>query len=136
VLAEGKELIIRNCVALGTASIGSFARQEKNSWLSPFIVTTDDFLSIDPIGATGARKSDGSLPDITYMHLAAGSDLIDAGVNVGLPYYGSAPDLGCFERGLTAAEEHRVETRIRIYPNPVIDKAVLYFASVLPADTR
>jgi hypothetical protein len=27
----------------------------------------------------------------------AGSDLIDKGVDVGLPYTGSAPDLGAFE---------------------------------------
>jgi len=43
------------------------------------------------------RKVDGSLPDITFGHLKAGSDLIDKGINVGLPYSGSAPDLGAFE---------------------------------------
>lgn len=31
------------------------------------------------------------------MHLVAGSDLIDAGVNIGSPYTGVAPDLGAFE---------------------------------------
>jgi chitin-binding protein len=31
------------------------------------------------------------------LRLAAGSTLIDKGVNVGLPYSGSAPDLGAFE---------------------------------------
>ena len=31
------------------------------------------------------------------MHLAADSDLIDAGLNVGLPFNGPAPDLGAFE---------------------------------------
>jgi len=39
------------------------------------------------------------LPDITFMHLAAGSDLIDGGTDVGQWYYGNAPDLGCFEYG-------------------------------------
>ncbi len=43
------------------------------------------------------RKPDFSLPDITFGHLVQGSDLIDKGVNVGLPYSGSAPDLGPFE---------------------------------------
>ena len=43
------------------------------------------------------RKADGSLPDITAFHLAPGSDLIDAGIDTGLPYYGSSPDLGAFE---------------------------------------
>ena len=31
------------------------------------------------------------------MHLASSSDLINAGTNVGYPYYGSAPDIGAFE---------------------------------------
>ncbi len=31
------------------------------------------------------------------MHLTSGSYLIDAGLNVGLPYNGAAPDLGAFE---------------------------------------
>ena len=45
----------------------------------------------------GTAKADGSLPDIDFMRLVAGSHLIDAGVDVGLPYNGSAPDLGYFE---------------------------------------
>ncbi len=43
------------------------------------------------------RKADGSLPDITFMHLVAGSDLVNAGLDVGLPFIGPAPDLGAFE---------------------------------------
>jgi hypothetical protein len=31
------------------------------------------------------------------VHLAQGSDLIDAGTDVGLPYLGNGPDLGSFE---------------------------------------
>jgi hypothetical protein len=31
------------------------------------------------------------------MRLAADSDLIDAGANIGLPFFGTAPDLGAFE---------------------------------------
>jgi uncharacterized repeat protein (TIGR02059 family) len=37
------------------------------------------------------------LPQITAFHLAVGSKLIDAGVDVGLPFTGNAPDLGAFE---------------------------------------
>ena len=62
-----------------------------------FTVTNDDFVSIDSSQIHAARKKDGSLPDITFLKLAPGSDLIDAGVNVGLPYYGSAPDIGYSE---------------------------------------
>ena len=35
--------------------------------------------------------------------LALGSPLIDAGVNVGLPFSGKAPDIGAFETGPAAA---------------------------------
>jgi hypothetical protein len=91
---------IINCVShLSTGvSLGGVTTQLTNSWESPFVVTNDDFVSIDPNAAYGNRNSDGSLPNITFMHLAAGSDLIDGGTDVMVvPYCGSAPDLGCFE---------------------------------------
>ena len=50
----------------------------------------------------GYEDADGSLPDVQFLHLAAGSDLVDKGVDVGLPFSGSAPDLGAFEYGATA----------------------------------
>jgi len=43
------------------------------------------------------RKADGSLPDVNFFHLNSSSKLIDKGVNVGLPFNGTAPDLGAFE---------------------------------------
>ena len=69
------------------------------------ITTTDaDFLALPADSAdcvailTASRQSDGSLPDIgNYFHLAANSDLIDAGVNVGLSFNGPAPDIGYAE---------------------------------------
>lgn len=127
-LAVGKTLTIKNCADLGNkAEIGSFAQQEKNSWLSPFVVTATDFRSIDAAAAKGPRKSDGSLPDIEYMHLMPGSDLIDAGVNLGLTYSGSGPDLGCFETGLTAIRNPGASTAVLCYPNPVNDQGLIQF---------
>lgn len=91
---------IINSVALGNSgSFSSNVVQQTNSWHSQFVVTNDDFISIDTTGVRAPRKPDGSLPDINFMHLAAGSDLIDAGTDVGLPFTGSAPDLGAFELG-------------------------------------
>jgi len=46
----------------------------------------------------GPWQADGSLPNCSFLHLVAGSDLINKGTNVGIPYTGSAPDLGAFER--------------------------------------
>jgi hypothetical protein len=89
---------VKNCVALGAyGSLGGYAVQATNSWMPPFVVTSDDFVSIDTAGVRDPRNADGSLPDIVFMHLVPGSDLIDAGTNVGLPFFGSGPDLGAFE---------------------------------------
>jgi len=59
-----------------------------------YTVTNDDFVSVDSSQIRLPRKIDGSLPDITFLKLAPGSDLINGGTDVGLPYYGSAPDYG------------------------------------------
>jgi hypothetical protein len=79
------------------ATIGDVTNVDHNTWDLPVTVTDADFLSIDVTGVTGARQSDGSLPVLNFMKLAAGSDLINKGVNVGLPYVGTAPDLGAYE---------------------------------------
>lgn len=105
-LDTGKVAVLINCDVLGNfGSLGSFVDQQTDSWLSPFNVTNGDFVSTDTAGVRGPRKSDGSLPDIEFMHLAAGSDLIDAGTDVGLPFNGTAPDLGAFETGSTVPVE-------------------------------
>ena len=52
--------------------------------------------------AVGPRQADGSLPSIDFLKLASGSHLVDAGVDVGLPFNGAAPDLGWFESGTPA----------------------------------
>jgi fibronectin type 3 domain-containing protein len=104
-LDSGYTLTLTNCVNfIGTISIWSSAIQTTCSWKSPFSVSVTDFVSTDYSAVTGPRKADGSLPDITFMHLAAGSDLIDGGTNVGLPYNGTKPDLGCFEYTVSAVD--------------------------------
>lgn len=66
--------------------------------MDPVSVNASDFESVSSAGAAGPRQADGSLPDLPFLHLAAGSDLIDRGVDVGLPYSGSSPDVGAYER--------------------------------------
>jgi hypothetical protein len=60
-------------------------------------ITIDDFMSVDPSELISPRQADGSLPEIKFLKPAKGSDLIDAGVDVGLSYKGSKPDIGAFE---------------------------------------
>jgi hypothetical protein len=97
-LASGKTATLTNCVSDGASGVNLASGV---SWLvettDNFAAANSNFVSVDPTAAYGARKTDGSLPDITFMHLAAGSTLINSGTDVGLPYHGSKPDLGCFE---------------------------------------
>jgi len=64
---------------------------------SEFVVDDSDFISLNYTQLNNPRQSDGSLPEIEFLHLNSGSDLIDGGITVGLQYQGEAPDLGAFE---------------------------------------
>lgn len=96
-------MILRNCISFsntsGSNSFASAAVQERNSWQSPFSssLNSASFLSVDSIGLRAPRNANGSLPHINFLHLAPTSNMIDGGVNVGLPFNGTAPDLGAFE---------------------------------------
>lgn len=77
--------------------IGGSAIETTNSWQGGLTVNSSDFQSLDDSQLNAARNSDGTLPSITFMKLTSGSDLINAGTDVGLPYTGPAPDLGYAE---------------------------------------
>lgn len=68
-----------------------------NSFFGQQPVATD-FQNLDETQLVLPRNSDGSLPDITLLHLHNQSHCVDAGVDVGFPYRGKCPDLGAFER--------------------------------------
>lgn len=62
---------------------------------------TNAFVSTSDAGAKDPRQADGSLPNLDFLKPKAGGVLIDRGVDVMLPYVGSAPDLGAYEYGAT-----------------------------------
>jgi len=82
-----------------------------NSWdlnLTPankdFLSVTDPSMTVKDVsaessGALGPRQADGSLPNVDFLKLIAGSQMIDKGTDVGLPFVGGAPDLGAYEFG-------------------------------------
>jgi uncharacterized repeat protein (TIGR02059 family) len=72
---------------------------DHNTWNSASPISDADFVSTDMTQLKRTRKGDGSLPDIDFAKLKAGSSFIDAGIDVGLPFSGTAPDLGPFETG-------------------------------------
>jgi hypothetical protein len=103
-LNDGSPHTVRNTIAFdvdgsGVTEFSGAIDDDHNTW-NGIGVSAADFVDLDMTAlmtaATAARGPDGSLPDIG-LHLSPGSSLIDAGVDVGLPYNGSAPDLGAFE---------------------------------------
>ena len=100
--ANGCALYIRNCISYNSHS-GNMLNadlveaNDHNSWNDGFSVRASDFQSTDESLILAARNADGSLPVNGLMRLRAGSALVDAGVNVGYAYKGTAPDLGCYE---------------------------------------
>ncbi len=128
-IRTGETLTVKNCISLASPGVTIAGVPNPilatNSWLAPFSGATNaDFISIDTAGVRGPRKPDGSLPDINFMHLAPGNQFIDAGTDVGLPFYGIAPDLGCFETGGNTGVTEEISSRISVsrllqnYPNP------------------
>ncbi len=59
-----------------------------NIWNDDYPLPSPEGISADPLFVN---------PDNNNYHLQPDSPCINAGINVGLPYYGSAPDMGAFE---------------------------------------
>ena len=96
-------LIIKNCISYkNTYSFQVSNTQSNNSWNDKNMTpSAADFVSLDTTQILSPRQADGSLPEITFMRLQEDSKFVDAGVDVGLEYEGKAPDLGCYEYGMS-----------------------------------
>jgi hypothetical protein len=92
-------------------------------------VSDEDFLSLDEALLVQPRQADGNLPQVDFMKLSPGSDLVDRGEDIGFPYHGTAPDLGAFEQEYTNVSNRSRQqyfnhansrgSGIRMFPNPV-----------------
>lgn len=116
----GEGVIVRNNLAWGPAgsdpildglavTFGALSTLDHNTfaaddvWSDLGLVSDADFAGLDELELLAPRQADGSLPVISMLQLVEGSDLVDAGVDVALPFNGLAPDLGAFEWGLSAS---------------------------------
>lgn len=73
-----------------------------NSWDTGGLTIADNsFLSVSSVGADGNRSATGELPVLEFLHpdhtAASANNIVDKGVNVGIPYYGDNPDMGAYE---------------------------------------
>lgn len=125
ILTGDKAHIMKNNIAFPnkTAYIGGdYVSGEYNTWNLNITSAESDFLSVDDpsmtvtgqdlstiAGMLGPRQSDGSLPDLDFLKLRENSQMIDKGVDVGLPYMGNAPDLGAYEFGIVLQSSSSIE---------------------------
>jgi hypothetical protein len=129
--------VFKNCISYSGAGVDIVAGsvQISNSWQN-FSVSAADFASLDASLAFVARNADHTLPTNGFARLASGSQLIDKGVNVGLPFSGSAPDLGAYEfssassRNLDLSNAHTNGGAFQLQVNGLTSHgAVVFYAS-------
>lgn len=138
-LNDGSPHTVRNTIAFDVDGddntiISPEVDDAFNTW-NGIGVSAGDFVSINMDDlyedATAPRNADGSLPEIG-LQLDPSSPLIDAGIDVGLPYFGPAPDLGAFEVGLTGLWDtgnpsaENIIT-LKTSPNPFTNNTVISF---------
>jgi len=100
--AVGRGNLRNNIAYTGTATAYlSGTTASHNTWNLGVPLSDAQFQSVSTSGWDAPRRTDGNLPVLPHLRLAATSALIDKGTSVGLPYHGTAPDLGAFERGNT-----------------------------------
>jgi hypothetical protein len=115
--------ILKNNISFdGTNSIVSTSIDTSNSW-NGFFVTWQDFLSIDTSLAIISRDENYQIPYTDFLRLKPTSQFVDAGIDVGIPYFGEAPDIGAFENGsITNIETEKTILNefalLQNYPNP------------------
>jgi len=118
-LASGQShTLVNNLSISGTVTVKN-ATEKNNSWNDGYAATSGEVKSLDTSLARAPRTADGSLPENELFRPKAGGGLVDKGVDVGLPFTGLSPDIGCFESTVTvslakAPLQHQSLTRLTV----------------------
>jgi len=114
--------VLRNNISLSGDVLMFAAIDDSNNTWNGINAGGVDFVSLSDAGADGPRGADGSLPVLPFLRLSCGTSLADAGVDVGIPFAGSAPDLGAFEGATCVGTESEIPREVHVsmeaYPNP------------------
>lgn len=120
---DSVHILINNISFDGNNSIAATSIEMNNSWAG-FFVTWQDFLSIDTSLAKISRDENFKIPYTDFLRLKPTSQFIDAGIDVGIQYFGAAPDIGAFEYdGISTNinDQEIIENKYYLeqnYPNP------------------
>lgn len=119
---------IENCISainqFDDILLQTIIDQNTNSWnlvnANNIYIADSNFISVNDSTITGSRNNDGSIPESNFLKLKPQSIFIDAGIDVGIAYNGTAPDLGAFESDYTTNLTNYKKNMfdIKIYPNP------------------
>lgn len=139
---------LQNCISAITEAddylLPSIIDSNINSWnyIPPNAndIIMDNFISTDDNIISGKRNSDGSIPESDFLRLKERSLFIDAGIDVGLPFNGDAPDLGAFESEYALnIKKTDIGTKeiikLSSYPNPTNGNTVVSY-NLPPANNR
>lgn len=129
--ASGSFDSVANSVAVGTK--GTSFRSGSFLVTNNFAATAAMFEGLDGAQLSAQRKSDGSLPSITFGKLKAGSALINVGTNVGIAYVGSKPDLGAFEYGASSSSGSGTGTTTPTNKAPTVSLVTSASTATAPA---
>lgn len=112
----------RDTIHMGT-SINTYNTFTANAGLQ---ASPDDFISLNAEELIAPRQPDGSLPHINFLRPKPESKFINAGRKVGLPYTGTAPDIGALQsQAVSVSVDEVKESSLAYYPNPAND--LLFF---------
>jgi len=138
--AAPKNSIVRNCMSFDGNFNLDAADDQYNSWnFEDINISDDDFLSMDYFQNVASRNPDGSLPESNFLHLKQNSKLINRGIEVGLPYSGSAPDLGAFEfieSSSSILSSATSKINLHTYPNPMVNNVTIQYFLNAPTNVK
>jgi hypothetical protein len=116
---ESDALTIKNCIGIGARlnkDLITSGTYESNVW--EVSITASEFESNNVSDILAQRNSDGTLSEktLSFLKPKTGSKYVNKGVNAGLTFSSTAPDLGWIEVGLDPSpDKSRFATAARQY---------------------